>query len=84
MERFTYSVTDLDDYESEPVTLELNKEEAIAFAIEMAGDVLKSEPRLKLQGLCVALFDEFSRCHSCVSIHCIGSSATSLPRMGNN
>jgi hypothetical protein len=58
MERFTYSITDLDDYESEPVTLELEKEEAIAFAAEMACEVLKSEPRLKLKGMCVALFDD--------------------------
>lgn len=57
MERFTYSVTDLVDYESEPVAIELEREEAIAFAVQMAHEVLKFEPRLELKGMCVAVFD---------------------------
>ena len=57
MERFTYSVTDLADYESEPVTIEMEAEEAIAFAVQMAREVRQSEPLLELKGMCVALFD---------------------------
>jgi hypothetical protein len=51
------SVTDLVDYESKPVTNELETEEAIAFAVQMAHEMLKLDPRLELNGMCVALFD---------------------------
>jgi len=57
MERFSYSVSDLADYESEPVTIEMEAEEAIAFAVQMAREVRQSEPLLELKGMCVALFD---------------------------
>ena len=35
----------------------METEEAVAFAVQMAREVLKSEPRLELKGMCVALFD---------------------------
>ena len=61
MESFAYSVTDLVDYESEPVTIELETEEAIAFAVQMAHEVLKAEPRLELKGMCVTVVDSKGR-----------------------
>jgi hypothetical protein len=57
MDRCTYSVTDLTSYESSPFEIALDTDRAAQFAARMARELLVAMPYLRLQGLCIAVYN---------------------------
>jgi len=57
MGTFTYAITDLMAYQSEPVQVALDRDEALEFGRQMARELAASDPDLLSKGLCVALRD---------------------------
>ena len=54
---YNYSITDLITFESEGVAVELDEQEARAFAVRMADKLLSTVPDLKGQGMCVVVYN---------------------------
>jgi hypothetical protein len=57
MDLYSYSVTDLADYESPAVDIVLEHDEAAAFGLVIAKEMLESVPGLSCRGMCIALYD---------------------------
>jgi hypothetical protein len=58
MQTFTYSVTDLNSYASEPFEIALErKEDALGFVSYMARELLNRLPVLAQRGMCIAVYD---------------------------
>jgi hypothetical protein len=57
MDLYSYSVTDLADYESPAVDIVLEQDEAAAFGAAIAREMLESIPDLTCRGMCIALYD---------------------------
>jgi len=57
METFTYAITDLNTYQSEPIAVALEREEALEFGIRMARELAATEPALLSKGLCITVCD---------------------------
>ncbi len=55
--QLTYSITDLTDFESDAVTVDLEKEQALGFALRVARAMLRELPQLRSRGMCVAVYD---------------------------
>ena len=66
--RFSYTVTDLETYSSEPMVIEVEREEARAVAVSIAQQMLESMPRLGQTGMCVAIYDMESKAISIVPL----------------
>jgi len=58
METFTYAITDLIAYQSDPIVVALEREEALEFGIRMARELAASEPDLLSKGLCITVRDD--------------------------
>jgi hypothetical protein len=57
MDLYSYSVTDLAEYESPAVDIVLEQDEATAFGLVIAKEMLKSTPGLTCRGMCIVLYD---------------------------
>jgi len=70
---FTYSVTDLTDYESAAFEIFLDREDAIAFGARMARELLEAVPDLSRKGMCIAVYDPQDRAVSVVPLDPVSS-----------
>lgn len=57
MQIFSYSVTDLTDYESPSDEILLDEQEVPSFAARVAREMLTAMPELKLKGMCLAVYN---------------------------
>ena len=59
MQTFTYIVTDLTEFESEPVDMEMETdEEAVMYAGHMARELFRQMPDFMSRGMCVTVYDD--------------------------
>lgn len=68
MAKFSYNVTNLIDYESELIDVELNDGDAREFAVLVANQLLSDRPDLTHRGMAIAIYDDkaglFPSCRS--------------------
>jgi hypothetical protein len=57
MQCYSYSVTDLEAFESEAIEVELESEEVGAYGACVARAMLSTKPDLKYKGMCVVMYD---------------------------
>jgi hypothetical protein len=58
MQTFTYVLTDLTEFRSDPITLDVETdEEAVSCGARIAREMLAQMPHILSLGLCVAVFD---------------------------
>lgn len=58
MKIFSYIVTDLTEFESEPIEVELASDaEAVSYGTRMAREMLAQMPDLSDRGMCVTVYD---------------------------
>ena len=57
MQSYSYSVTDLDEYESEAIEVELESEEVVEYGASVARGMLSTRPDLKHKGMCIVMYD---------------------------
>jgi hypothetical protein len=58
MQTFTYILTDLAEFRSEPITLEVETdEEAVSCGARIASEMLAQMPHILSMGLCVTVHD---------------------------
>ena len=57
MQSYSYSVTDLDKYESDPIEVELESDEVLDYGAQVAEAMLTIMPDLKFKGMCVIMYD---------------------------
>lgn len=58
MQQYSFSVTDLTNFDSSAGSFELTDDEAIEFGKEYAAKLLDAQPEIRNQGLCVVAFDQ--------------------------
>jgi hypothetical protein len=68
MPAYSYSLTDLDQYETEAIEIALPSEEIFDFGATLAREVATSMPDLKYKGMCVVLYDHRGSALSIVPI----------------
>ena len=57
MQQYSFSVTDLTDFDSSAGSFQLTDDEAIEFGKEYAARLLDEQPEIRHQGLCIVAFD---------------------------
>ena len=57
MQSYSYSLTDLDAFESEAIEVELESEEVVDYGAGVARAMLRTRPDLKYKGTCVVMYD---------------------------
>ena len=58
MQTFTFIVTDLTEFESEPIKAELESdEEAVMYGSRLAREMLEQMPDMAGRGMCVTVYD---------------------------
>lgn len=57
MQGYSYSISDLDAYESEAIQVDLDAQEVLDYGSRVARQVLTTMPHLKHKGLCVVMYD---------------------------
>jgi uncharacterized protein YccT (UPF0319 family) len=59
MQIFTYSITDLTEYESEPIEVTFETDdEAVTYGAVVAHEMLARMPDLTYKGMCITVLDE--------------------------
>jgi hypothetical protein len=58
MQQYSFSVTDLTDFDSSAGSFQLTDDEAIEFGKEYAARLLDEQPEIRHQGLCIVAFDQ--------------------------
>ena len=68
MQTFTFILTDLIDFESEPIKIELeSKEEAGTYVVNVASEMLRQMPDLRSRGMCILIRDDSGKTVSIVA-----------------
>jgi len=72
MQIFTYSVTDLTEYESEPIEVRFESDdEAVEYGTDLARQMLDRLPDLTYKGMCVTVLDELGETISIVPLDAV-------------
>lgn len=66
---FTFILTDLTDFEAEPIKIELeSSEEAGTYGVNVAREMLEQMPELGSRGMCILIRDESGKTVSIVPL----------------
>ena len=57
MQSYSYSVTDLEAFESEAIEVELDSEDVVAYGTNVARQMLDVRPDLRFKGMCIVMYD---------------------------
>lgn len=69
VQTFTFILTDLIDFEAEPIKIELeSEEEAEKYGVKVASEMLKQMPDLGSRGMCVLIRDDSGKTVSIVPL----------------
>jgi hypothetical protein len=58
MQQYSFSVTDLTNFDSSAGSFELTDDEAMQFGKDYAARLLDAQPEIRNQGLCIVAFDQ--------------------------
>jgi hypothetical protein len=58
MQQYSFSVTDLTNFDSSAGSFQLTEDEAMQFGRDYAAKLLDAQPEIRNQGLCIVAFDQ--------------------------
>ena len=58
MQQYSFSVTDLTNFDSSAGSFQLTDDEAMQFGRDYAAKLLDAQPEIRNQGLCIVAFDQ--------------------------